>query len=137
MATWYYTRDGAIHGPYSDEIMTELIDSGTVTFVTKVWDADKRDEGREWVYAYDTPLASHFSYEISIDELPDQPETDIPPIPLEPEPLQYEPVQAKPEPPETADTEKKPRESTPPMFLLIAIFIIGLLIGAILSYLTN
>ena len=137
MAAWYYTRDGGIFGPYSEEAMAELIDNGSVTFVTMVWDSEKNGEGREWVYAYDTPLVSYFSAEFSLDELPGEPEADVPPIPPEqviPESsTQPEPAQTKP-----LKSELSPQETSPRLIILFfVLFIIGLIIGTTSWYITH
>jgi hypothetical protein len=60
MANWYYVKDGAALGPYSEEAMQELILKGEVTFVTLVWnDSDSNNNGNG-SYAFDTDLASFF-----------------------------------------------------------------------------
>ena len=159
MANWYYTRDGAILGPFSDEAMTELIDNGSVTFVTLVWDSDKKDEGKEWHYAYESPLASYFSVEIPTDELPSSSEIEKPPLPLEleqepesepeetpldeampeppaqpepvqPEPIQQEPVQTEPEQVKSPAPETTATEKKPrTSLLLIPLFLLIFLVG--------
>jgi len=149
MSSWYYTQGGNILGPFSDEAMTELIDSGNVTFVTPVWDSDKKDEGREWTYAYATPLASYFSDDFPVDDMPSAPQTDLPPLPEVPETEEKPPVEIMPEPPaqsesaevetppgKTDDPEKKPLKSPLLTFFVIfsALFIIGLIIGAAFWY---
>jgi hypothetical protein len=138
MATWYYTKDGATFGPYSNEVMIDLITRGDVTFVTLVWDAETSNAGKDWLYAYDTPLASYFTN--TGEEGETQPPQETPPA-EKPSPAQptSEPAPvSRPEPLSQPDTkapagEKKKISIAIKIFL--AVFIIGLLIGvAIASY---
>jgi len=152
MAAWYYTQEGSIFGPYPEETMKEMIDSGSVSFVTPVWNSDTKNEGQEWLYAYDTQLASHFSEGFSTDDLPSTPQTGLPPIPLGQEPVPEETptpeaILEPPARPESAEAESPPRKAAHPekesfksplLFIsFLALFIIGLIIGAASWYLTH
>ena len=146
MAGWYYTRDGAVFGPYSEETMAELIDNGKVAFVTMVWNSDTKDENRGWAYAFDTPLSSYFSDEFTALDLPSPADIDTPPLPLEletgPEETpqiqsmsevseQTEPIQSETTPQATNDIETKPLKQRPLIVIFLLLLIIGLMIGVI------
>ena len=162
MAEWYYKREETTFGPYSEEVMAELIDNGKVTFVTMVRNEDTKNEGREWSYAYETPLASYFSGEFPTEDMPDRPVTEMPPA--SPEPDETPPAEAMPEPPEPAELttppeaatapppQSEPEEKTSPeaagpkterrispllIVILLALFATGLIIGAVSRYLTR
>ena len=149
MATWYYTQEGTVFGPFSEEAMKGLIERGTVTFVTLVSDVGVKLKDRKWLYAYETPLTAYFTDEFQPDDLPDPPEADMPPIP-EPEPEEMPPAQSMPEPtaqpeaaetvsppPEAADLEKKPKTSPLLIIIFVVLFIVGLIIGAAFWYFTH
>ena len=152
MSAWYYTQEGTIYGPFSEEAIKVLIDSGKVSFVTPVWNSDTKDEVQKWLYAFDTPLASLFSEDFQTLDMPSTPQIGLPPIPLEQEPAPEETpteeaipdppapteqTEAEPSPRKAADPKKESLKSPPLIVLFLALFIIGLIIGTTFWYLIN
>ena len=122
MATWYYARDGAIIGPFSEEAVVKLIYNGTVTFVTMVWDSDTKNEGDGWLYAYDTPLFSYFSEDSQEDKATES---------------LARTEQVEPRSRQSAGRGKEPRKPSLPVVIFLVLFIIGHIIGLTYWYLRN
>jgi hypothetical protein len=116
MAAWYYTKKDVTSGPFSEEAMVELIESGKVTYVTMVRDDEDGDAGDGWRYAHETTLVSYF--------------TNIPES-LKPEALRGQVQTAAPE----AESSRAKRRWTIPRFnfkipTFVKVFLLLLVTGA-------